>query len=543
MVSRMSDITGLQPVARSDTPSVPLPSLQALSPEWARKLLAANGGGEDRTIHKTYNQMAAELRRDPPTFEYAFHALAARTNTTNPIEAHYNSVKEQIPGVRPDLGKSIIAYTGSLYTQINGAQRSRDLKRAMFLVANIINGLDELPEMPKDTKVVRWTRLPDRIFNAHVEGAIICDFGVSSTSKKLAGVPGFGNGAGHKVKITITGEDLFSGKDVSAISFYPREEEVLFRPGAAFIVLSVEGEGDYTHIKYGEVFPPTGNKTLLWLDDKPENNRRLVDRAKDQGVFVMQVKDPEAAIKFFCANAYLMQRDTSQFRIITDMASTKDNETGTYMHSFLRKAFSYPEPMMMYTSARGMRYWRENPRSRVPKTLYTDGSALLAHESEEIPAGDVVQRFTCFEHDEQHFPEPPFTVLKRMLMPANSRCLQHTLRLGPLDNVVASVWAWEDDQSSGKSKIRMACADHAMWEHLYICHVMGGRVALLPPSEFNDPAKGVMALWQKQRYGDYIKIQSAANENLYLQIDSESLVTSDRDSGEDMLWQLTAPWE
>merc|ERR1719464_1388584 len=123
------------------------------------------------------------------------------------------------------------------------------------------------------------------------------------------------------------------------------------------------------------------------------------------------------------------------------MASTHGNETGTYMHRFLREIFSYPEPMMMYTSARGMKYWKENPHSRVPKTLYTDGRTVLARDSEEMLAGGIERRFTCFEYDEQHFPEPPFTSLTRILMRTvdSTPCLQHTLRLGPPDNVVASV--------------------------------------------------------------------------------------------------------
>lgn len=444
MPLRMSDNDGVLfvPMDRLEIMCHVAPS--DVSRDWMRKMSPLPP--RDPTID-CYTRMMSELCGDhTPTFEQAIAPSSKASEYRSQVERQYAQKSMVFPNVNPALVKSIIAYTGSLYTELNGRSREGKLKGYMLLHANIDSGLNSLPPMPIGTQVVRWTRLPADVLRRYQKGQIIIDLALMSTSKKVGGVQ-FGSGDGQKVKFTVRGKETFSGRDVSKISLFPSEEEVLFPQRTRFEVASREEEGDYVHITLDELFRGTGAKVLLWVDDRPSNNADLVQSARMSGVEVIPVETAEAAIAFLCSNAFLMQRDLGEFRIITDMAHAEDQSAGHRLQSLIRNAFCYPEPMMAYTGQHSMKRLRDGVLKKEPKMLYTDGAKLLRHGEPETSANCCVRQFVCFEFSE-HFPKPDYESMAHKLLKMSELVVAviggSDVRLvSASGNLINAVWAME----------------------------------------------------------------------------------------------------
>lgn len=126
------------------------------------------------------------------------------------------------------------AYTQIDYTDINNALRGIDpMKPYIQIVTDLcVQGLNKLPAY--DGPVVRGTDLPKGKDQACVRGATMVDKGFTSTSATTSF-----NGT-HQFSIHSPG-----GRDVSFLSKFPEEVEVLYPPNHKFTVVSRDGTVDY----------------------------------------------------------------------------------------------------------------------------------------------------------------------------------------------------------------------------------------------------------------------------------------------------------
>ncbi|MBF0135505.1 MAG: ADP-ribosyltransferase domain-containing protein [Magnetococcus sp. DMHC-1] len=123
------------------------------------------------------------------------------------------------------------------YQVINGALRSGDeaeLARLAPLIETLKSALAKLPDYVGD--VVRATDLPENIAESIVPGGIYSDAGFMSTAIG---------------ETSFKGKYLFfikskTGKWIEPFSFYPEQKEVLYPPGAGFVIRDVRKLDDGT---------------------------------------------------------------------------------------------------------------------------------------------------------------------------------------------------------------------------------------------------------------------------------------------------------
>lgn len=127
---------------------------------------------------------------------------------------------------------AIRGYTTSDYVRLNMALRSQDpveLERLHNYIQSAVAGLEDLP-LYRGT-VYRGTFLPPEMIVRYTPGAVIKEDAFTSTSLDR------GATFGGNVRFEI---DSMHGREVSLLSRYPGEKEVLFSPGTTFRVLSVD---------------------------------------------------------------------------------------------------------------------------------------------------------------------------------------------------------------------------------------------------------------------------------------------------------------
>ena len=129
---------------------------------------------------------------------------------------------------------SLNTYTDNDYTKINqelhGEKPMSSFTQLMTSLA--VQGLNKLPEYTGMT--VRGTNLPRRADRDCVPGAAIVNYGFTSTSAASA------FRGTHQFVINSPG-----GRDISFLSRFPKEKEVVFAPAHQFRVLDRTGDVEY----------------------------------------------------------------------------------------------------------------------------------------------------------------------------------------------------------------------------------------------------------------------------------------------------------
>ncbi|HEY4041370.1 MAG TPA: ADP-ribosyltransferase [Rhodopila sp.] len=123
-------------------------------------------------------------------------------------------------------------YTGSGYEDLNSALRSDVLDASQHArVAAINNALEKLP--PYQGPVIRGTNLPPEVLDQYRPGEIIKEdaFLSTSTNTAVARSPSFAGNVEFRILSS-------SGRDISSVSMFPDEQEVLFPSGTTFYVVS-----------------------------------------------------------------------------------------------------------------------------------------------------------------------------------------------------------------------------------------------------------------------------------------------------------------
>lgn len=114
-------------------------------------------------------------------------------------------------------------------------------------------------------------------------------------------------------------------------------------------------------------------KLILWVDDRPENNKRERQALETKGIRFIQVKSTEDALKVL---------ETSSFDlIISDMGRPGDNQAGYTLLSELRK--SYPSlPYIIYAGEKKPEQVEEAKRRTASGTTNRPDELIQMVESE-----------------------------------------------------------------------------------------------------------------------------------------------------------------
>eukprot|EP01084_Bolivina_argentea_P239438 402461_1 len=132
----------------------------------------------------------------------------------------------------------------------------------------------------------------------------------------------------HRVAEMYAGDDIvyefengFHGKDIAKFSQKgPDEAEVLFNLSSHFLICDTKMKGKTFYVKLKEFPFPWDAKTILWVDDNPGNNKKLMEKCERNGIMVIPRISTQGALEFFDFMNYAFQRDAfKKFRVITDM--------------------------------------------------------------------------------------------------------------------------------------------------------------------------------------------------------------------------------
>jgi hypothetical protein len=123
-------------------------------------------------------------------------------------------------------------YTGSGYQDLNNALRSDALDASQQARIDALNrALEKFPAY--EGPVVRGTNLPPEVLDGYEPGEVITEpaFMSTTTNPAVAQSPTFGGNVEFRILST-------TGRDISSVSMFPGEEEILFPPGAKFYILN-----------------------------------------------------------------------------------------------------------------------------------------------------------------------------------------------------------------------------------------------------------------------------------------------------------------
>ena len=205
-----------------------------------------------------------------------------------------------------------------LYRDLNKTLReSRDFSAWSVYLKHLLSGLKSMPYYRG--KGYRGLRNYQDT-NIYKKGQLVNWKTISALSKQEKVAKGFSNENG-----TIFEVEVVSSKDISAVSLYAKEEEILMLPYSCLEVLDViENPGEPVYIKLREIPIPRAPKVVFWVDDNPENNHTLAKDVEEKGiscVFCVSTKDALRVIDNYRWLLYLHKAD---FRIITDMVRLED---------------------------------------------------------------------------------------------------------------------------------------------------------------------------------------------------------------------------
>lgn len=141
---------------------------------------------------------------------------------------HHSSPEDPLS---PEHLKALADYTGMGYTDLNEALRSEALDASQAARVDALKAaLSKLP--PYEGSVVRGTNLPPEVLAQYRPGEYIVEKAFLSTTKDP--VVAQSSAFAGNVEFRIVS---FTGRDVSAFSMYPAEQEILFPANTRFLIL------------------------------------------------------------------------------------------------------------------------------------------------------------------------------------------------------------------------------------------------------------------------------------------------------------------
>jgi len=230
--------------------------------------------------------------------------------------------------------------------------------------------------------------------------------GFTSASKDLKIATNFMNNFGKDKptgdqKCIMMKIDSVSGREVKDLSFFPEEEEVVFRPYTTFFVYKITIKKDVHEIELKEAHPDIrGRKVLVWVDDvRGSECHKIMDHCEQQGVTCVHLHSTNDAKDFFTRQSHLLHRGTDKLRIITDMVRMenghKNIEAGLDLARHLH-ALKYHQGILCFTGrqflAANQKKFQDAGLPNVYATFLTDEAKNFG-KFKELP-GDLSKHST-----------------------------------------------------------------------------------------------------------------------------------------------------
>ena len=218
---------------------------------------------------------------------------------------------------------AIVLWTSNvLYSELNQTLReNKDLSCWNVYLKHLINGLKLMPYYRG--KVYRGFKVQKDV-DVYKKGEIVNWKTVNALSKKKEVARGFSSSNGMMFEVAV-----FSSRDISSLSQYQFEEEVLILPYSRLEVIDViKNPGEPVYIKLREIPIPRSPKVVFWVDDNPENNLRIAKEVENKDiscVFAVSTKDALRVINSF---QWILLFHNADFRVITDMVRYEKEDGG-----------------------------------------------------------------------------------------------------------------------------------------------------------------------------------------------------------------------
>jgi len=137
---------------------------------------------------------------------------------------------------------------------------------------------------------------------------------ISAMSKKKEVAENFSSKNGMIFEVDV------SSRDISSLSMFSEEEEVLILPYSRLDVVDIiETPGEPVYIKLREIPIPRAPKVVFWVDDNPENNIEIAKAVEDKDISCVFAVSTEDALRVINSFQWVLLFQNADFRIITDM--------------------------------------------------------------------------------------------------------------------------------------------------------------------------------------------------------------------------------
>jgi len=260
------------------------------------------------------------------------------------------NLKKKNPNLKTKSDDGLVAImlwsSNFLYQGLNKALRDGvDFSRWNVYLKYLLNGLKSMPYYRG--KGYRGLRNYQDV-NAYKKGELVNWKTISALSKDIQVAREFSNENG-----TIFEVEVVSSRDISSISVFAEEEEILMLPYSCLEVIDViEAPKKPVYVKLREIPIPRAPKVVFWVDDNPENNYPLAWEVEERNiscVFCVSTKDALRVIDNYRWLLYFHQAD---FRIITDMVRYEDGianyTAGIDLVEKLFKDYKYNFEVLIY---------------------------------------------------------------------------------------------------------------------------------------------------------------------------------------------------
>jgi ADP-ribosyltransferase exoenzyme len=147
-----------------------------------------------------------------------------------PVDGSHHPIP--LSALTSDDLSALADYTGSGYQDLNSALRSDALDASQHARVEALNrALEKLPAY--EGPVVRGSNIPPEVLDRYQPGQVITEsaFMSTTTNPAVAQSPAFAGNVEFRILST-------TGRDVSSVSMFPGEQEILFRAGAKFYIIN-----------------------------------------------------------------------------------------------------------------------------------------------------------------------------------------------------------------------------------------------------------------------------------------------------------------
>eukprot|EP00727_Mastigamoeba_balamuthi_P006892 m51a1_g2823 putative ubiquitin family protein (979) ;mRNA; f:185826-189288 len=257
---------------------------------------------------------------------------------------------------------AVLAWTSNLlYREVNRSLADGTHAAWRPFLNALMRGLRQLPYW----KGTAYRGIRDFELTAeYAPGSLVMWPMVSGLSQDPQQARSFSNERGVLFEV-----DALTARDVSPLSFYPDEREVLLLPYSHMRVVSVDRAQSPVVVRLREVPVPRTTRVVFWVDDHPENNLELfrtietASESDDDGgdcrpvsiVCCATTAEALAMLNTFHWLSCLGQSAGTSIRVVSDMERVEEGgvvrpTAGVELVAAMRRDRRFPDPVLFYVS-------------------------------------------------------------------------------------------------------------------------------------------------------------------------------------------------